>query len=343
LSTVAVTVALAGAAGCAARTNRNDVHSERASGQAPGGTAEAAASGAAAPAQPEVISLLGRPLYAMPAGAQRDEFESKLAAAGADLARAPDDPDKLIWVGRWLGYMWRTSEAIAVYSDGIQRFPECAELYRHRGHRYITIRQFKLAEGDLRQAARLIAGRPDRVEADGLPNALNIPLTTTAFNVWYHLGVASYLQADFAGAAEAFTSALQFTGGRDDNLVAASDWLYLSLRRQGRHEEAAALLSPITSEMTIIENHGYHRRLLLYKGALQESDLLGTGGSAVEQATQAYGVGCWHLCEGRRQQAGAVFEQIVTGDSWPAFGFIAAEAELARVKQGPGFQVPSSR
>ena len=90
-----------------------------------------------------------------------------------------------------------------------------------------------------------------------------------------------------------------------------------------------------------IENQGYHRRLLLYKGTLQESDLLGTGGSAVEQATQGYGVGCWHLCEGRPQQAGAVFEQIVAGDSWPAFGFIAAEAELARAKQSSGLQVPS--
>jgi len=43
-----------------------------------------------------------------------------------------------------------------------------------------------------------------------------------------------------------------------------------------------------------------------------------------------YGIGCLHLLAGDKSAALAAFERVVNGDEWPAFGFIAAEAELAR-------------
>ena len=44
----------------------------------------------------------------------------------------------------------------------------------------------------------------------------------------------------------------------------------------------------------------------------------------------AYGIGNWHLYNGRRAEAERIFRRIVAGGQWGAFGYIAAEAELAR-------------
>ena len=53
---------------------------------------------------------------------------------------------------------------------------------------------------------------------------------------------------------------------------------------------------------------------------------------SVTDATGAYGVGNWHLYNNRRADAERVFRQIVAGGQWGAFGYIAAEAELARMR-----------
>ena len=54
----------------------------------------------------------------------------------------------------------------------------------------------------------------------------------------------------------------------DDRRVSAGHWLYMSLRRIGRDDEAAEVLRPIRRDMQVIENDAYHRLMLLYKGEL---------------------------------------------------------------------------
>ncbi len=288
---------------------------------------------ACSPVQPEVISLLGRPLYPIQDSEKRVKLEADLESAREELAQHPEDPAKIVWVGRRLGYLWRMNEAIAVYTEGIAKHPSYAPLYRHRGHRYISLRRFEDAEADLAKAARLIEGQPDQVELDGMPNELNIPLTTTAFNVWYHLGLTRYLQGDLEDALSAYEETLKFSLEHDDNLVATLDWMYMTLRRLGHDDEAESLLQPIHAQMRIIENHAYHRRLLMYKRELQPEDLLdGENAGTLDWATQGYGVGNWHLCNGQQDKARDFFEGVVAGDYWPAFGFIAAEVELARMR-----------
>lgn len=282
--------------------------------------------------RPELVSLLQKPLYANADG-DRTKLEANLAAAQAELAADPNNPAKLVWVGRRLGYLWRIHQAIEVFSGGIQTHPEYAPLYRHRGHRYITLRHFDRAIADLERAAKLIGAKPDEIEEDGMPNERNIPLTSLGFNVWYHLALARYLQGDFDGAARDFAKTLAFCRGHDDNVVAVSDWLYMSLRRQGRAEEAARVLAPIRTDMNIIENAAYHRRLLMYKGEVKPEDLLNMQkASELDVATYGYGVGNWFLYSGQREKAVEVFQRVVNGPYWPAFGFIAAEVELARTK-----------
>jgi tetratricopeptide (TPR) repeat protein len=283
-------------------------------------------------ARPETLSLLNRPLLALPDDPDHAAAHAKLAAARQRSAENPEDYTARIWVGRRLGYLWRMNDAIATFSDGLKQHPDHAEFLRHRGHRLISIRRFAEAQVDLERAAELIGGTPDRIEPDGLPNARNMPLTTLGFNVWYHLGLARYLQGDFSGALDAYNQTMEHSRGYDDNLVAVTDWKYMTLRRLGRHDEALKILEPITQKMDIIENHAYHRRLLVYKGVLRADEVMDVErASALKLATLGYGIGHFYMCNGDTASARKIFERVVDGNYWPAFGFIAAEVELARL------------
>jgi Flp pilus assembly protein TadD len=242
----------------------------------------------------------------------------------------PDDPDALIWVGRRLAYLGRVGEAIERFSEGIARFPADARFYRHRGHRYLTLRKIDLALADFLKAAELVRGQADAIEPDGAPNASNIPRSSLQSNIWYHLGLARFLKGDFAGAEEAFRAARDVLAN-DDNLVASTNWLWMSLRRQGKADEAQKLLEGITPTMDVIEDQGYLRLLLLYKGLRTVEDLL--GGAGREEAGDAaivFGVGNWYLLNGREDEAHAIFRRLASSPGWTAFGVLAAEAELAR-------------
>jgi hypothetical protein len=55
--------------------------------------------------------------------------------------------------------------------------------------------------------------------------------------------------------------------------------------------------------------------------------------SDLELATIGYGIGCWHLYNNRPKKAKGIFEKIVNRCKyWPAFGYIAAEVEYARLE-----------
>lgn len=278
----------------------------------------------------EAISFLGDTLHRPAldsAGAVR--LEAQLDSARATYA-ADSTAEALIWVGRRLGYLGRYREAIATFTAGAERFPDDPRFLRHRGHRWITVRRLDSAVADLSRAAALVAGQPDEIEPDGLPNARNIPTSTLQSNIWYHLGLARYLQGEWHEALAAYRQEAAIADN-PDVLVATSWWRYLTLRRLGMAAAADSVLAPITADLDIIENQSYHRLLLLAKGALPIDSLLPTdGGTTPGDAAVAYGLGAWHLVEGRRVAADSLFRSLVASGNWAAFGTIAAEAELAR-------------
>src|SRR5215217_1320487 len=117
-------------------------------------------SGVAAAQTPEATSLFGKPLVSPPpTGETKTRLEADLARAQADYDRDPASADAAIWLGRRLAYLGRFNDAIAAYTRGIAQHPNEPRLYRHRGHRYITIRKFDVAIADLKKASQLIAGK----------------------------------------------------------------------------------------------------------------------------------------------------------------------------------------
>ena len=269
----------------------------------------------------------GRALVPPPlSAAARTTMEAQLAAAEAALAKSPNDPDALIWVGRRLAYLGRYHDALKTFTDGINRFPKDARFYRHRGHRYLTVREIDRAIADFEQAVTLTAGMPDQIEHDGQPNDRNIPTSSLQSNIWYHLALARYLKRDFTGAAAAWTKSRDVLDN-DDNRVAATAWLYVSLRRAGKDAEAAAALAPIRASMSVIENQSYLNLLLLHKGERTEAEVLGGAGEGSAGSAVRYGVSLWHLVNGRTERARAMWRSIAQAPDWPSFGVLAAEAE----------------
>lgn len=294
-----------------------------------------AASTIALPAQtgkPEATSLAGKPLMVPATIPNQQKLDADLAQAEKTLAANPKDAEAIIWVGRRLGYLWRYHDAITMFSRGIEMYPSNPKFYRHRAHRFITIRQFAKAQADFEKAAQLIKGQPDEIEPDGAPNPAGKPRSTLQFNIWYHLGLSYYLQGNYAKAYDAYVECMKVSNN-DDSVAATSDWMWMTLMRLNRKADAAKVLERITPTMDILENGSYHRRLLMYKGLDKPEALLDTTkADDTTIATQGYGVGNYYFVTGNTAKAREVFQKVTSGGGWNAFGFIAAEADLQRIK-----------
>jgi hypothetical protein len=83
----------------------------------------------------------------------------------------------------------------------------------------------------------------------------------------------------------------------------------------------------------VIESGSYLDMLRIYAGA-------GDAGApmdpeSLEGATQGYGLGNWYFYNGNPARAREIFTGIIGARSqWAAFGYIAAEADLARMQEG---------
>lgn len=289
----------------------------------------------ALPAGVEAISLLGDTLRTFPLSqAVRARYEQQLADAKRAYDHTPTNADSIVWYARRLGYLGRLRESIAIYTKGAALHPDDPWIYRHRGHRFISVREFDNAIRDLERAARLVEGKPDIVEPDGQPNAANQPIGTLHSNINYHLALAYYLKGDYEKALPVYRREMA-DAQNDDRRVSIAHWLYMSLRRLGRDAEAAQVASQFTRGMRVVENGTYHQLMLMYRGMVSPDSVLSVGPNgemSVTDATAAYGLANWHYYNGRRADAERTWRRILAGGQWGAFGYIAAEAELVRLR-----------
>ena len=76
--------------------------------------------------------------------------------------------------------------------------------------------------------------------------------------------------------------------------------------------------------MEVIEAQSYLDLCLLYKGEMSVEDMAGGGAGTL------YGIANWYAYNGNQEKAAEYLRQIVAGVGWSSFGYIAAEADLAR-------------
>jgi tetratricopeptide (TPR) repeat protein len=251
--------------------------------------------------EPEYVSPAGKKYYGSP------DARGVIAQGQARVAEAPDNIELLVELGLTYGSLKQYRQAIETYSRGLEQKPDWAPLYRHRGHRYITVREFAKAQADLEKASQL---------------------DPKSFDISYHLALTYYLTQDFAAAVTAYQKSLDLATN-DDDRIAASYWLYLSLRHLDRDDEAQAVLEPIRPAMRVERMAAYFKLLAFYKGRLEENLLMDPEtASPLELATYGHGLASHYLFNGKERRARELFQKIVEGPYWPAFGYIAAEAEL---------------
>lgn len=263
----------------------------------------------------------------------RKIYEGQLANERTDYGINPDNANRAVWFGRRTAYLGEYKAAIKIYSDGLKWNPKNAALYRHRGHRYITLRCFDDAIKDFETAAKLIKGKPDEVEPDGLPNAKNIPTSTLQSNIWYHLGLAYYLKGDFKNALKAYKEC-EKVSKNNDMRVATAYWYYMTLRRMGKNKEAKRVLEAFRGSIELIENTEYLKLIRLNRDEERPEDLLAEirgDANTLKSSSLGYGVGNYFLYNGDNEKALTIFRKIVEGDQWASFGYIAAEAEISRM------------
>ena len=274
----------------------------------------------------EAISMLGDTLRSK---APSEKLLERYSEKRSTYDDNPHDLDNVIWFGRFTAYKGDYREAIRIYTEGLREFQDESRLLRHRGHRYISVRELDKAIADLTRAAELIQGEENQSEPDGMPNARNIPVSTMHGNIYYHLGLAHYLNQDMNKALDAYKKCLE-TSSNPDNVVSATHWIYMINRRMGRLETANQYLEPISQDMDIIENDAYYKACLMYKGLMQPDSLYkpeeeeSPSGSALN-----YAIGNWYFYNGDRAKAKEIFEKIISGSDWASFGHIAAESDLA--------------
>ena len=269
----------------------------------------------------ETITLFGDTLISpvIKEGKSLDEFKS----AQKIYFNNEDNSESLIWYGRRAAYLGYYQKSIDLYSEGIKKYPDDARFYRHRGHRYISTRQYDKAIKDFRKAIRLIDEKVDQIEPDGLPNKKNIPLTTLNGNIWYHIGLAYYLTNDMNNALKAFSNR-SVSHKYDDNIVSSAHWLYMINRRLGDIEGADRIIDKVNSEMDIIENMSYHQSCLFYKGELKESQI-------VIDDVALYSLANWYMYEKNDTiNAKKYYQKLLKNGNPYSFAFIAGESDWIR-------------
>ena len=247
--------------------------------------------------------------YRSPAGVEYRALVDTGAIARAEsaLAAEPRNVERIIQLGIAQSGARQFREAIRTFTRGLRIAPNDPVLYRWRGHRYLSVREFDRALDDLTRGSRL---------------------DSTNFGIWYHLGIVRYARGDFAGAAQAFERGQPGAPDAGER-AGATDWLWMSLSRAGRAAEAQALLDRRPDSLPA--GNAYGQRLRLYRGEIGPDDVItpaDTGDIAV--ATLSYGVGNWYLVRGDTTRAHLWFERSVRSGGWPAFGFIVSEVELRR-------------
>ena len=271
-------------------------------------------------------TLIGTPITE-PAWSEdtRARLEKDLEIAQAVMAVAPEREDSHIWLGRRLGYLTRYGEAVEVFTNALEQFPDSYRLLRFRGRHLARNRQFERAIDDYRRAAALVEDVQDSSEPDGIINARHQYLGSYRSNIHYYLGQTSWAVGDYQATYDGMIrAAAEPLVQHDDRRVATGFWLYLALRKLGNDEEAQAIVDAIPEGLELVENHDYYLGVRYFKGTLSEDELMMVAG-----LNSTFGLAMTHLIEGRTDRAEQMLQELVAGSSQ---GYWPAETELLQLR-----------
>lgn len=272
------------------------------------------------------------------------------------MSKRATTADRYLLAGKFQALQRNFDRAIELFTEGLAEAPDDARLFRHRGHRHLNQRHYREGLADLEAAARLIEGTPDTFDyftAETVADIENLlldrpisdphlevtPETTAAtshlykstlhFSVYYHLALARFLLRDYGGALSDYRRALSASID-DDARSAVNDWIYMTLLRLGREEEAAAHLDALDTDGYLIneETPLYVNRLRLYKGEISPEELRRRAAAKpLSLVTAEFAIAQWHLHAGRHDDARTSFDRLLEQGDRHSFAYLVAERD----------------
>lgn len=273
----------------------------------------------------EGYSFAGDPLYRNPVPADR---MAEVTALAAPLeAKANLTEEEYIELGRYYIAGNRFLDAIDLYTRGLEAHPESFKLRRHRGHRYINVRELDKAIVDLEEAVALIGDEHTGVleyNADGEPSA--------SYEHWtyYHIGLYHYLNGNWADAAAAYQKCVE-TATANPVLVGATDWLYNASQKGGMTDKAEAAIAAIPADLDTNREHPYFKRVMVYKGEWDAFDYVDLDKPGAEwtagEITVGYGIANWFRFNGDDETAETIHRKILETPYWNAWAYVVTDKE----------------
>ena len=277
-------------------------------------------------AEPETYSFAGKPLFAKPVDSiALAKSDSAIAAIKSKSELTEED---YIEISRQLLAVNQFKKAVENFSEGIEKYPNSFKLLRHRGHRYLNLRQPDKAIADLNKAEELIRSQPETWEYD----ATGKPTATYQHQIWYHIGLYHYLKRNYGESAIAYEKSLAYTK-EGNNIAGASDWLYNAYQRSGQKDKIAALLKPFTLDFNIEnKDYPYFRRLILFNGVIKPEELVDAS-KPIDQmplleVTKLYGLANWYAYNNNKEKANELYKKVIESKEWPGFAVACAELDV---------------
>lgn len=288
----------------------------------------------------ETVSLLGDTLYGLPLDAEGGPARVReLTAAREQLARDSSDLRAQLRLARATAAMGRMREAVGLLSASAQAHFDNPRVYRERGELLLRLRQLDLAIGDFYKAGLLSLGKlllePVQQSGDSASGAApKLSFTALEYQVDFLLGYTLYCKGDYAEAYKVLAETVKAARSVEE-LSRALLWLFFAARRLGDGSEATNVLALVQPGWATDTHAAELEMLLAYRGVIA-SDSIQTRARAAkgeERALLSYGIAFFlQLQASRRDDAELWLERARSGGDWSSLSYLAAEADLARLR-----------
>ena len=209
---------------------------------------------------------------------------------------------------RTLARLTRHEDAVAACGEAVRLDPQNWEAIRDRGHYLINLNRVEAGLADMEKAAAMKQGD---------------------YQIDYHLGLAHFIRGDYAKAVPVWQACVK-DAPEPANKVACYAWLYPSLHKAGRGEDAARALDEALA-IEVKPDTAYLNRLMLFKGTLSEEEAVKQmEANPLQQATVGFSIGLWHELNGRADKAREYYQKATASEARTAFGHVAATNALSR-------------
>lgn len=274
----------------------------------------------------EATSFDGKPLY------RKQVDEEKLEGADEIIEEIRQKPllseEDYLKIGGLYASTYRIVDAIAVYQQGIDQYPDSYRLHRVKGHRHLSLRELRPGITHLSKADQLIGSEDNGdLEYDGSGK----PTGTYKYWVKYYSGVYYMLTDDLNNAIKCYESCIALAID-NKNTVGPSAWLYHLNQMKGQPEIAQEIIDQIDEDLDTDQGHPYFKQAMLFKGVLSPEELMAERPETTEQwsvqdATVTFGVARYHAYQGDSTTYLALLDSILQTDHWNAWAYVMAEKD----------------